>query len=146
MQYHHLTIFLVVLVSLVGKIPARVVIDHGVDEAGNGLYDGLRSGKKITALLTITTTVASSLTTTISTWKLCVKLSTSGTLTPSALCSRRRRQWNERREEEPLLYVLYGDDGEDMEFVSPDRIQPSKVNRHVQFTKYILTIGTRRAF
>ena len=147
MQYHNLpTIVLAVLVLLIGQIPARVVIDRGVDEAGNGLYRGVIPGKKIekiTALLTITKTVATALTTTISTGKLCVKLSTSGTLTPSVVCSRRRRQWNGRQGEEPLLYVLYGDDGEDVEFARPGRIQPSKVNRYVKSTKLVVTTEAR---
>ena len=57
MQYHNLTtIVLAVLVLLIGQIPARVVIDRGVDEAGNGLYGRLVPGKKVSALLTTTTT------------------------------------------------------------------------------------------
>ncbi len=134
MSCNQLTLCLAILPLLVGQIPARVIIDPGVDEAGNGLYGGMVQGRQITALLTITTTVSKALTTTLSTGVLCVKLSTSGTLTPSAACGRRRRNWNERRGEEPMLYVLYGDDGEDIEFVKPDQIQPSKVNRYIRLS------------
>jgi hypothetical protein len=129
---NHLVIYLsiILLVLIVDRVPARIIIDPGVDEAGNGLYGGMVQGRQITALLTITKTVSSSTTSTLFTTNLCVKLSTSGTLTPTQ-CSRKRRNWNARRKEEPLLYVIYGEDGEDMEFVQSDQIRPSKVSRYL---------------
>jgi hypothetical protein len=130
-QFNQLTVYLSMIsliLVIVDPIAARVVIDPGVDEAGNGLYGGMVQGRQITALLTVTRTVSSATTSTLSTTSLCVKLSTSGSLTPTQ-CSRRRRNWNGRREEEPLLYVLFDRNGEDVEFVQPSRIDPSKVLR-----------------
>jgi hypothetical protein len=130
-QFNHLAVYLSIIsliLVIVDPMAARVVIDPGVDEAGNGLYGGMVQGRQITALLTVTRTVSSATTSTLSTTSLCVKLSTSGSLTPTQ-CSRRRRNWNGRREEEPLLYVLFDRNGEDVEFVQPSRIDPSKVLR-----------------
>jgi hypothetical protein len=126
-QFNNLTVYLsiILLVLIVDPIAARVVIDPGVDEAGNGLYGGMVQGRQITALITVTRTLSAATTSTLFTTTLCVKLSTSGSLTPTQC--RSRRYWNGRREEEPLLYVLFDENGEDVEFVQPSQIHPSKV-------------------
>ncbi|KZS16799.1 Uncharacterized protein APZ42_017412 [Daphnia magna] len=120
----YLSIFLSILI--VDPVPARVVIDPGVDEAGNGLFGGMVQGRQITALLTVTTTVSSVLTSTVSTSRFCMKLSSSGSLIPSTQCARNLR--NGRQDDEPMLYVLYGENGEDFEFVRPDQINPAKIH------------------
>ncbi|XP_057376612.1 uncharacterized protein LOC130697832 [Daphnia carinata] len=129
MKFNSIQICLPIILSIliVDPVPARVVVDPGVDQAGNGLYGGMVQGRQITALLTVTTTVSSVLTSTVSTSKLCMKLSTSGSLTPSSQCARNLR--NGRQDDEPMLYVLYGENGEDFEFVRPDQINPAKVHR-----------------
>lgn len=121
---------IILLILMVDYVPARVIIDPGVDAAGNGLYGGLVQGRQITALITVTITVPSVLTSTVSTSLYCMKLSTSGSLIPSTQCARKRDLRISHQDDEPMLYILYGEDGEDIEFVRANQIQPAKVHRY----------------